>query len=469
MKIPISKLNNAKKMLAVSAMLVAASARAGLPEPGARIYGTVALNGVIVTASDTTVVVEARKTPLGSPIASYRMGSQAAAGNFYSLKVNAEAAAPLSDANNVIFGDSIFIVVRNATSDLNQTTFVVSERGMTARVDFGAVDTDGDGMSDAFELKYFGSITGGDPNADPDHDGRPNFREFLQGTDPNAPDGRHPADISPADDRISLEEVTAYILAWKTGASWPVEPPLNAPNIEDYVTRAGAIWKGGEAYIFDNDPPTVAPLWWTNPPTANLADVKKAAAAAAPLAQLAVTRLLASAYKPNLAVPVSISVTPTSNTKAYAVVEAPPLGWTVRNLSNDGRWDEKNHKIKWGPFFDENPRTLTYDAVPGPTSIGPADFAGRGSFDGIGKVADGPLRMWPAGLTPPAQLAFVPSDAGLNVELRGEAGRHYEVQSSEDLLNWAPGDTVTLNANGRATLPLDGSGQVQFLRLRAVE
>ena len=34
-------------------------ALAGMPEPGARLFGTVALNGVTVTAADTAVVIEA--------------------------------------------------------------------------------------------------------------------------------------------------------------------------------------------------------------------------------------------------------------------------------------------------------------------------------------------------------------------------------------------------------------------------
>ena len=48
------------------------------------------------------------------------------------------------------------------------------------------VDTDGDGLPDWWELRYFGSITGADPNADPDGDGVDNRTAYLQGRNPLA-------------------------------------------------------------------------------------------------------------------------------------------------------------------------------------------------------------------------------------------------------------------------------------------
>jgi hypothetical protein len=461
-----------KTMLA-ALLLLAPAINAGLPEPGARIYGTVAINGVTVTASDSTIVIEARRTPSGAPIATYRMGSQSVAGNFYSIKLNAESTSPLTNPENSALGATIYLVVRNDAGDVDQKSVTLSQRGLTARVDFGAVDTDGDGLSDAFETLYFGSATGGNAGADSDGDGRPNLREFLQGTNPNVADGRHPADISPADDRLSLKEVTDYILAWKTGGTWPIEPALNSPNIEDYVTRAGAIWKGGEVYVFDNDPVTTAPLWWTNP-TAEIAhDAKdKTQIAAAPITKvkIAVERSLGSIYKPNQPAPITLSVTPGDNTKAYAVVETPPTGWTVRNLSHEGRWDEANRKIKWGPFFDATARTLTYEAVPGPASNGAADFTGRGSFDGLGQIADGPARMWTEGLNSGPRLVFAtPSANGLALEIVGDAGRRYEILISSDLIQWEPWQTVTLDSQGRAQRSVDPAAGSSFLRLRSLE
>jgi hypothetical protein len=45
-------------------------------------------------------------------------------------------------------------------------------------------DTDGNGLPDWWELKYFGVLTGTDPNGDPDHDGASNLFEYLSGTNP---------------------------------------------------------------------------------------------------------------------------------------------------------------------------------------------------------------------------------------------------------------------------------------------
>jgi hypothetical protein len=45
-------------------------------------------------------------------------------------------------------------------------------------------DTDGNGLSDWWELKYFGVLTGTPPNGDADHDGAANLFEYLTGTNP---------------------------------------------------------------------------------------------------------------------------------------------------------------------------------------------------------------------------------------------------------------------------------------------
>ncbi len=45
-------------------------------------------------------------------------------------------------------------------------------------------DTDGNGLPDWWELKYFGVLTGTNPGGDPDHDGASNLYEYLTGTNP---------------------------------------------------------------------------------------------------------------------------------------------------------------------------------------------------------------------------------------------------------------------------------------------
>lgn len=45
------------------------------------------------------------------------------------------------------------------------------------------VDTDGNGLDDSWEMRYFGHL-GVNPNADADGDGMSNLQEYLAGTDP---------------------------------------------------------------------------------------------------------------------------------------------------------------------------------------------------------------------------------------------------------------------------------------------
>jgi hypothetical protein len=46
------------------------------------------------------------------------------------------------------------------------------------------VDTDANGLPDAWEYRFFGALTGTDPNGDPDEDGYTNLQEFQNATDP---------------------------------------------------------------------------------------------------------------------------------------------------------------------------------------------------------------------------------------------------------------------------------------------
>jgi hypothetical protein len=72
-------------------------------------------------------------------------------------------------------------------------------RVMNGRADIGAdefADTDGDGLSDYWELTHFGSLSA-DPNDDTDGDGLPNIDEFgLYGSNPNAPPIRVPQELA---------------------------------------------------------------------------------------------------------------------------------------------------------------------------------------------------------------------------------------------------------------------------------
>ncbi len=93
---------------------------------------------------------------------------------------------------------------------------------------------------------------------------------------------------------------------------------------------------------------------------------------------------------------VSLLVTPNAGVSAYAVEDSVPASLTVSSINGGGSWDSVNRKVKWGPFFDSNARTLTYQ-VSG--SAGSYTFSGSGSFDGgsVPVTGDRELMVGPTG------------------------------------------------------------------------
>ena len=79
-------------------------------------------------------------------------------------------------------------------------------------------DTDGNGLPDWWELKYFSVLIGTDPNADPDHDGVSDMNEYLAGTNPtNGASYFHIMSVtrgSPTKVLVTCEPGKFYTLLW---------------------------------------------------------------------------------------------------------------------------------------------------------------------------------------------------------------------------------------------------------------
>ena len=167
----------------------ALTSRAVIPEPPNILYGTITLEGALVTAAMTNVVVEARRAANGPIVASYRMGADPQVGDFYSLRVPVESVLPIADASSSQVGDSVLISLRDANGLRAQTNFTIVERGHVQRADFGgaAVDGDGDGLPDPWELYRFGNL--GQVPGNPGAGGLTVLQHFIAGTDPNNPQG----------------------------------------------------------------------------------------------------------------------------------------------------------------------------------------------------------------------------------------------------------------------------------------
>ena len=278
---------------------------------------------------------------------------------------------------------------------------------------------------------------------------------------------RIPADNNPTDGRVTIGEVTAYGSAWKSGAIWATGPN---PIPIGYVTRAGALWKGGETYRFDAAV-TNAPLWWVN--TSGMAPAALMAAALVPAAVTPGEAIadLAGGFQRNKDFVVTLRVRPSVGVQNYAVEETVPPGWNIRTNSLDqgGAYDGNGRKVKWGQFFDNQERVLSFILEPG-ASVDPVVFAGVASFDGVEIPFTGRRAI--------QRGAFLPENAnagrnvkvdGFRVVVQGEAGKRYDIEATETpgvLSSWLP---VATNLDGTAlvdfTDTLATSRQARFYRV----
>ena len=266
------------------------------------------------------------------------------------------------------------------------------------------------------------------------------------------PAPRHPADRNPTNLFVSTEELTAYVSAWKRCGLWPVSPN---PIPISYVTRAGFLVQGGGSYTFNtNVPSPYLPLLWVNqnpsPEPMVLTPAENAAGGiwSSNLPGAAVAAMPTN-YLPGVAFTVTITVTPASNFTAYAVEDLIPSGWVAANASHDGVFCPTTRKVSWGLFLDGNVRTLTYQVTPPTNSTAIGWFYGTASFDGINRPVTGQrktvrqLQVDPP--TPPVIRPLVPGENLLN--FAGLAGANYRVETSTNLVDWVPLETL-LNNDG---------------------
>ena len=444
---------------------LALPARARLAEPDNIVWGSIILGATPATAASTSVVVEARRTPAGPAFLSYRMGTVPALGDHYSLRLAMEEAAPLTRAAASLEGDHIFIVVTDASGDRDAQELVLGGRGAFTQLDFGSLDSDHDGLPDAWEQQYFGA-TGALPGADPDHDGVSNLDEFRNGTNPLVADSRHPADNAPADTQITIAEVTAYGSAWKRGEAWPTGPQPGDPALINFVTRAGALWQGGEYYRQDTNQPT-APLWWVNVPPPATGNGHKIVRQEAPSPAAGGSSFLSglpARVLPGSSFRVTNAVVLAGNVRAYAAEQRLAPGWLATVINESGTYDVKSGVIRWGPFFDGEVRTFAFQLT---APLDPA-LTVHAVFPGVLSVDGSPVPLGGRTVTGdgPATLAVVAQPDGIRIVLEGLPGRPQVIEGSSDLQRWEPLTTATPAADGTLELSVAHGGPAAFYRVR---
>jgi hypothetical protein len=369
---------------------LAGGAFAVVPEPDNVVYGAIAFGGLQVTAAETNVTIQASLALNGPPISTYQMGANPVLGNLYSLRIATESLAPAASQSAVLSNQLVFITVSDGTGVRAQATYTVGARGQIARMDLSGATS-----------------------------GQTAF----------------PADNSPTDNAVSINEAVAYLLAWRTGAPWPIGPtnvPLN------YAVRAGSLWRGGGGYILDSTIGS-APAWWvnTNGASANLSTAGDGAVCTMP-----------ATYTPGVPFTVTDTITPSSGVGVYAVEDQVPAGWQVINISSNGVFDPVNQKVKWGLFFDQTARVLTYQVVAPLGSTFGGSFAGQASFDGTATISISGQRAI-AYISPmvalPQTLGF---GSGIHLKINGNPGQSVTLQISSDLVNWRAVETVVIDSSG---------------------
>ncbi|MGE3310269.1 MAG: Ig-like domain-containing protein [Limisphaerales bacterium] len=138
--------------------------------------------------------------------------------------------------------------------------------------------------------------------------------------------------------------------------------------------------------------------------------VKITGADSLPIQPSTLTRQFPPPFTPGSPGTASIHVQPAPYVAIHAVEEDVPPGLNIDEISPGGAWDPARRRIKWGPFPDSAPRTLTYVVIPSSADSDPQSFAGRGYFDSELVTTEGPDSWLPANPSPaPTLTADVPA------------------------------------------------------------
>jgi len=158
-----------------------------------------------------------------------------------------------------------------------------------------------------------------------------------------------------------------------------------------------------------------------------------------------VERQLPTAYAPGRKSLIRIQAAISSNLATYQVEDQPPVNWTVTNVNEGGTYDAISKKVKFGPFLDKAPRTLTYEITPPAGETGTKTFTGVASVDGVSlpvlgnAMVQAPVRL---------KKLILLSNNEFDLDLEGCEGNELRIEVSTNLIDWAL-LTVKTNQLGR--------------------
>jgi hypothetical protein len=79
---------------------------------------------------------------------------------------------------------------------------------------------------------------------------------------------------------------------------------------------------------------------------------------------------------------VRLTISPAAGLLGHGVVETPPAGWSVMNITFGGLLATNGNEIRW-LFLDDVGREVSYDVLPPAGATNDASFAGAGDFGGV--------------------------------------------------------------------------------------
>ena len=88
-------------------------------------------------------------------------------------------------------------------------------------------------------------------------------------------------------------------------------------------------------------------------------------------------------YVPGVKLTVRLQASPKTNATSYVVHDAPPAGWIINSVGENGSIDTGGAGVTFGPFNDRLARTFTYMVTPPLNEAGEKHFVGTGTANDI--------------------------------------------------------------------------------------
>ena len=137
---------------------------------------------------------------------------------------------------------------------------------------------------------------------------------------------------------------------------------------------------------------------------------------------------------------VSIEITPSAETSSYAVEEMVAEGWGVDKVNEDGFFDSRNSKLKWGPWLGgtaRKARTLEYELTAPAGFTGELTLSGVASFDGPKVQIKGANQIKVQEDKPQLMITnFNKVSSIFSLTIKTNIDSFYELEASEDLNKW---------------------------------